>query len=342
MSDFADDNGGGLSEGSEPNVSNSDRDPGPPNFGEWKESEPKKPEPSKQKSPEGDEKKTDTKDPEDGDSKDKKSDDKEPTERKAPKMVKVGDELIPESDLQRQWSKWKAADNKFREVAEGRKQVQAFFEALKNDPAKILNDERLPIDRVKLAEAWLGKRVEEELSGDYVDPESPIGKRLAKMQEKLSAYEQRELEETKKHHDKEFQEKVQQRRTEISETLSKAMEKTVLSKNKETAASTLREMATYMRAAKENGIDVTPEELAEHVENKRYKEYGALVETLDGEALVKFLGEGLVNKIRKYDLSRLRPNPEPASHKSNDFESRETFSSKERKFINPSDARMSW
>ncbi len=255
-------------------------------------------------------------------------------------MIKVGDQTIPESDLATLYCKWKGADQRFREAADAKKQTQAFLEALTKDPMKVLSDPRLPIDRKKLAETWLRSEIEKELSGEALDPNSPAAQRLAKLEQELTGYKQKEITEAQQRKQQEFQQHVEKRKTEISETLSKAMEASNLSKHPETAAATLREMALYMRAAKEQGHEVTPEQLAQHVENKRYKEYHSLVNHFDGEELVSFLGEELVNKIRKYDLGRLTKGREEQSS----FKSEEPArsESKERKFLNPTDMRMNW
>lgn len=262
--------------------------------------------------------------------------------KQAPRMVRVGEDLIPETQLARQYQKWKGADKKFREAAEARKATQAFFEALQKDPVKVLSDPRLPIDRRKLAETWLGEVIEQENSGEYIDPQSPMGKKLAKLEEQLAEYKQRDIETEESKHKEEFSREVEKRKQEISETLSKAMESTDLSKHPETAAATLREMALYMRSAKDNGLDITPEELVQHVENKRYKEYHTLVNSFDGDQLVSFLGEDLVNKIRKYDLARLVEKKRAERGEIQPKEENDMPARKERQFISPTDARMSW
>ena len=88
--------------------------------------------------------------------------------------------------------------------------------------------------------------------------------------------------------------------------LSKAMQATHLSKDPEVAASVLREMALYMRAAKERGEDVTPDELVEHIHNQRFTQFYSLAHQFSGEELVEFLGEEIVSRIRKTDLDRIR------------------------------------
>ena len=268
--------------------------------------------------------------------------DKEEGEKKAkgPKMVKVGDDYIPESELAVALSKWKGANRKFQEAAEMRKSTQAFMEQLKSDPMKLLSDPRLPIDRAKLAEHWLKEIIEKESSGEYVPPDTPLGKRLAELEKQITTYKEKELDQHRSAEEQEFNKHVEKRRGELAEILNKAMESTVLSKNKETAAATLREMALYMRAAKENDVDVTPEELVSHVENKRYKEYHSLVNGFDGEELVAFLGKDIVNKIRKYDLAKLMEKRKPKEEPQGDDFFSPPAKNKERVFISPRDSLM--
>ena len=225
-----------------------------------------------------------------------------------PRMIKVGEETVSEEELVKSYGKNKGADAKFREAAEARKSVDAFMEQLQADPMAVLNDKRIPLDRRKLAEEWLAQELEAEL-------EDPRDRKLreyeARDQQELERAQQEEMTAKEQQEQAEFQKTVEKRKTEIQETLSKAMEATSLSKHPETAASTLREMALYMRAASEAGAEVSPEALVQHVEGKRFKEMYSVAQDLEGEDLISFLGDDVVKKIRKADLARLKGSTKP-------------------------------
>jgi len=238
-----------------------------------------------------------------------------PRKQKAPsyRKIKVGNEevALSDEDIARDYGKWKAADQKFREASEGRKSVEAFMKALEEDPESVLSDKRLPINKKKLAEKWLLEQIEAELN-----PEDPKDAKLSEAERKLKEYQDKEKEaqeaKTKAEHD-EVREK---RKQAISDTLHAAMQATQLSKHPESAAATLREMALYMRAAKERGDDVTPEELVQHVHNNRFHQMYTLAHEFQGEDLIEFLGEEIVTRIRQADLARLKAKRDPqATHK---------------------------
>jgi hypothetical protein len=96
-------------------------------------------------------------------------------------------------------------------------------------------------------------------------------------------------------------------------------------------------MAVYLRAAKEQGEDVSPQELAEYVENNRFKQYHMLANQFEGDELINFLGEAVVNKIRQADLARIRAKRGQAQTFKND-DGPIAYDKKD-KYINPTDFR---
>ena len=247
----------------------------------------------------------------------KRTDIQEPKEKaksNAPRMIDVNGEMISESELITRASKVQGSDKRFEEAARVRKQQQAFLEALKTDPMAVLSDSRIDIDRKALAEKWLI----DELEREAADPRDV----------ELDKYRSREAEEAKvaerrveQEKQQDFQRQIDQKKTEVADVIYKAMENTVLSKSPQIANQVLREMAMYMRSAKQQGVDVTPDELVQHVESSRYTGYHALANGLEGEELIGFLGKDVVNKIRRADLKRLKgsnkakENPTPRASK---------------------------
>jgi hypothetical protein len=242
----------------------------------------------------------------------------EPTPAKAPEepkrkptkwlTVKVDgkEERVSEDELLKNYSKFKAADSRFQEASKAKQSVEAFMKALQDDPEKVLSDPNLPIDRAKLAEKWLYDKIQAELT-----PVDPNQAKIREYEEKLKAYQAKEEQEKLTIKEQEFQATVAKRKEELGNMFSEAMKQSSLSKNPETAAATLREMALYYRAAKAQGETPTPEELAAHVEQKYFKGMYELANTLEGEDLVKFLGDQIVKKIRSYDLNRLKAKSNP-------------------------------
>jgi hypothetical protein len=261
--------------------------------------------------------------------------DSEPSEPKAEPKAKATPEKAPEAkpaapkpdpifefdgrkltqaEIKRELEKARGADAKFREAAEHRKQVEDFMEAFQKDPLSILKDKRIPIDRKSLGEKLLLETLEEEML-------SPAEREARELKSKLSEYESKEQAAKRQAEEAQNEQKKEIKRQEISQLFSKAMEQTPLSKDPETAAMAMRDMAMMMRAAKERGIEVSAEELAKHAETKYQKAMYALANTLEGEDLIGFLGEDVIKKIRKADLARLKSNNQQTqSHKQEDWE----------------------
>jgi len=237
---------------------------------------------------------------------------------------------VSESDMIRDYQKYSSADGKLREAAASRKQIDAFYAQLESDPESILNDPRMSIDKQKLAMKWLTEQLQSELG----EPSDPRDIELADYKKKLGEFENRDKEAKDAKDKTEYEGFVEQRRNEIASTLSKAMELSPLSKEPSVAAETLRDMAQYMRLCRDAGYEVTPQELAQHVEQNKLKTFATLTNALEGDQLVALLGEGLINKLRKWDLGRLnKAREQPSPEQSQSWESK---GERKREFIDPS------
>jgi hypothetical protein len=231
-------------------------------------------------------------------------------------MRKIGDDFVDEATIERDYKKWKGADSKFREAAKIKSESESFMQRLQEDPESVLNEKGLSVNKRKLAEKWLLEQLEEEMN-----PVDPRDAQLSERDRRLKEYEERDAKEAKDKETQQYEAQKEQRKAAISETLSEAMKQTQLSAHPESAAAVLREMALYMRAAKERGEDVSPQELVEHVHNNRFHQMYTLAHQYNGDELIEFLGEEIVTRIRKADLSRLRQSREPkATHKSESWE----------------------
>jgi len=233
-----------------------------------------------------------------------------PPAKKPKKYFDIDGERVEEEEITRNYKKYRSADAKFREAADTRRQVEQFMEALQKDPEAVLNDPRLSIDRKKLAEKWLLDIIQKDMT-----PQDPRQAEIEAYQKKLREYEDKERQAKDAEEKTELAKRIDKRRDEIASIFQKAIEISPLSKDQGTAAEVVREMATYMRICNKNGYEVTPEELAKHVESRFTKSYQSLVGNMDGEDLVNFLGKDIIKKLRKYDLAKIqasRASKEPA------------------------------
>lgn len=215
---------------------------------------------------------------------------------------------VDEETLLKHYSRGAGADEKLREAAQIRKHAESFFEQFQNDPESVLDNPKLSIDKQKLAQKWLKEAIEAELMEN--DPEA---KHMSDVERRLKEYEDREKKQKEEEQKSQYQKVVESRREAIASKLTAALEMSPLSKNPDIQAEVVTEMAKYMRICKQAGHDVSPEELAEHVHNTRLASYHALAQDIDGDDLIGWLGEAVVNKIRKADLARLRKSREVES-----------------------------
>lgn len=118
------------------------------------------------------------------------------------------------------------------------------------------------------------------------------------------------------------------------------MELSPLSKDPVVAAATLKEMAMYMRMTRDAGYEASPEEIAQHIEEKHMSSLSALVSKLDGDDLLSYADRiGLTPKVRKADLARLQKQREqPAPQQADNWQS-SSSRPKQREIIDPNDLR---
>lgn len=231
-------------------------------------------------------------------------------------------------------AKNKAADEKFREAAAMRKQVEEFHKKLEEDPESFFNDPRIPKQkRREMAEKLLMKELEEEMAPQLTKEQQRLREleeyRERKEKEELSAKELKEKEE--------YSKIVEARQEALANTFREALSHTALSKHEGTAAEVVREMAMYTRLCRQAGHNPSPKEIAEHVESRFMQSYQGITETLSGEDLVKFLGKGIIKKLREYDLSNLEGRKDRAEPKTaQEWVPREERDSK-RNFTSPKD-----
>lgn len=209
---------------------------------------------------------------------------------------------VDEQTLLKDYSKYTAADEKFREAADIRKKNEDFERRLVEDPEAFLNDDRIPrAKRREIAEKILMRELEEEMAPQ----KSAAEIKMENLQRELDKYKEKETEDQTASEQAEFAKIVDSRREAIAKTFQEAIAISPLSKEQGTSAEVVREMATYMRLCKQAGYDVSPKELADHVESRFMNSYKALTGSMEGEDLVNFLGGDIVKKIRLYDLSQL-------------------------------------
>ncbi len=190
-----------------------------------------------------------------------------------------------------------------RELNEGKKaraQAEQALAMLK-DPQKVWDVlKKLGHDPRKLSEAQLAAALEEELMDpkekELRDHRTKLEKYEAAEREREEAAKQARLEEVKARYMKQYE-----------KDFIEALESEDLPRNKDTVG----RIASYIQRAAKLKYKITASDAAKLVRQDIQEAHQRLVGNADGETLLKLLGEDVANKIRQYDIGKLKnPNAE--------------------------------
>ena len=199
-----------------------------------------------------------------------------------------------EDEVIRDFGKGKAADKKFQEAAALRKEAVSFIEALKKDPLSVLTNPKLGINLREIAETHLLSILEDEM----MDPKD---KELRDLKKEKQTREEREIAEKQAREAEEIQAMADHYRQEYEKSFQSCLEASGLPKTPHT----VKRLAYYMNEGMKRGLDLKPEDVVPLVKEEYVEEQKSLFSGLDGENLLKLLGDDLAKKIRKFDTSRV-------------------------------------
>lgn len=198
----------------------------------------------------------------------------------------------------RQYSKAQAAHEAFEKASQMMRQTKALLKKLREDPESVLEDPRLGIDFEKLAEKRLLKKVNK-----LMEPElTPEERERRELEERLRQYEEKEMTEREKAEAEARFHRAEQHKKEFSELIGKVMESTDLQGD----SYTMRAAAVFIKSCIKRGFMPDPDEVKEAIEGRVNNDYQARVKKLKGAALKKFLGDEVVQELRRADLEDLR------------------------------------
>lgn len=214
--------------------------------------------------------------------------------------VKVdGEELeVDEDELKRGYSHQKAANKLFQEAKMGRKQAEEFVMMMRDPKTFFETAKKLGHDPRELAEKYLANQLEDEL----MDPKD---KELRELKEFKTQKERDEAEAKQKEEQKLVETLKTKFAKEYSDQFVGALQQSGLPPTKNTVG----RMASYISRAAGIGFKMSADDAARLVKEDLAMEHRAIIGDSDGEVLIKYLGEDITNKVRKYDTGRLK-NPE--------------------------------
>lgn len=227
---------------------------------------------------------------------------KEPTPQEKPKykMKVQGREVEYDIDtIIRKAQMAEAADHKFQEAAQARKQIEQFVQMLQSDPMSVLTHPDLGINFEDLATSYLGDKYRKDLMDPMERELEELREFKRKQEETAQERGQREAQEAK---ERKFAQMKARAAAEYDRKISEVLSKADLPKTPHA----VKRVAEVMLSAQKKGYDLDVETAVDMVRESYLTEVQALFGKLDGDALFKVLGGDLAKKIRKHDLDRLR------------------------------------
>lgn len=190
-----------------------------------------------------------------------------------------------------------AGQKRMEEAAHLRKQAESALGKLTKDPIQAALDAGVPLEQVrKTIESWYKQNI---IDKEMMTPEQ---RELAE----LKAWKEQE-EGRKKQEEEKIRLEAQEKedlilRDQLQKEIIETIEKTGLPKTKFTAS----RIAFWKAQNLSRGFDAPEEVILQQVRSEAQGIIHSMTEAADGQALIDLLGENLINKIRKYDLERLK------------------------------------
>jgi hypothetical protein len=190
-----------------------------------------------------------------------------------------------------------AAQARFEEASKMRKGYENFQSSLQKNMITALKSEGFNDDQIR-------DQMEKWYTETYIDPEalSPEERKIKEYEAKLKKYQDDEQETIKKRQQEESEQLTAKQRDYLQGQIMEAIDKSGLPKTKLVAS----RIAFYMRENLRQGWEAPLEVIVQQVKQERQAHMSGEVGGLEGEALIQYLGEDVVNKIRKWDLAQLR------------------------------------
>lgn len=218
-----------------------------------------------------------------------------PAEKVVIQKIKVGDIEYDETTLKSMIEKSKGADKKFLEAAQARKEAVRFFKMAKENPREFL--EKTGVDPKKFSYDEVAKDIQDKLR----DPKEI---ELEKAQERLKAYEAKEMAEKEKFETERTakQAKAMEERFH-AEAIAALEAHPAIPKNGFSVA----KMAKYIEVVQQKtGELLSFEDVAGVIENDIKAEVSGILKGATAEQLVGLIGEDGVKLLRSYELSKLK------------------------------------
>lgn len=210
---------------------------------------------------------------------------------------------VDESKYHEYAQKGAAATETWQEAAKMKKDADDFMKRLRENPKSVLADKNLGIDFRKVAEDYLWEQLQDEQM-------SPEQKAQRERERRLEILEAQEAEREKSSAEQQRLKEHEHYRNEYDQKIGKALASSGLPRT----TGTVRRIAEYMKIDIDNGIDRDPMEYIDSVRSDYMQDIKELLSSVDGDALLKMLGDDAAKKIRTSDLNRLKTTTPKEGH----------------------------
>lgn len=206
-----------------------------------------------------------------------------------------------EDELLQRASLAEAAQERFNEAAKLRRQAEQVIGKLR-DPKQVMTVLQDPA--LGLSKDAIRAQFEEWYAKEFIETEklTPEQKKIREQQAELEKYKQRDKETEEQKLKAQQEAMTAQAREQVQTQIIEALETGGLPKTN----FTIRRLAYWMQRNHANGFDAPVSLVVSQVKSEMETTLRDLVQASDGEVLVKLLGDGVIQKLRKYDLEQLR------------------------------------
>lgn len=210
------------------------------------------------------------------------------------RMVKMTrQEMIDHASMGR------AANDKFNEARKMKQETEAWKSKAQKNMIEALQDPALGLSKDQIRDEF-----EKWYTKEFIEPES-LSQDERKMREreaKVKKWEEEQEQKKLKDQEDEETQLTNQQRAHLQSQIIEAMDASGLPKTKFFVS----RMAFYMRQNALNGWEAPKEMIVKQVLEERKSILSDMSEGSTAEQLISLLGEGVINKIRKHDLEKLR------------------------------------
>lgn len=231
-------------------------------------------------------------------------------EKKVLKLKVDGEEIdydvSNESDLVQRLQKSFTADQRLEKAAKLHKQSEAFVKALKNNPFQVLSHPSLGIENLhEAAEKFLWGKIQRE---KMTPEERQLQDDQAEL-ERLRTIEAKRVEAEKSQREEAQKAAIREK---MQADLIAALDQSGVPRNDWS----VRRMASLMKAALANGVDVSAAEVAQRVKAEYIENYRNMIQGMTPDQIIETFGEDAAKKILDHQIKKVETNtPFPTQSK---------------------------